>query len=91
LKHEKLIQEEFLYILCPQCGKEIKQNAKGRKRKYCSMEYKREWDKTHRKVFNLNRSYCGKEFKSLGIKHLRYRTHTRILDIRGVVLIFSQE
>jgi len=72
LKRKILMQEEFIYIFCPQCGKEIKQNAKGRKRKYCSMECKRKWDKTHRKAFDLKCSYCGKEFKSLGIKTLKY-------------------
>lgn len=71
-QHKMLMQEEFIYILCLQCGKEIKQNTTGRKRKYCSMECKRLWDKTHRKAFELKCSYYGKEFKSLGIKHLKY-------------------
>ncbi|WP_352418023.1 RNA polymerase subunit sigma-24 [Proteiniborus sp.] len=72
LKYRLLMQEEFQYIICPQCGEHIKQNARGRKRKYCSMECKREWDKTHRKAYELNCSYCGRDFKSLGIKHLKY-------------------
>ncbi|WP_034438869.1 RNA polymerase subunit sigma-24 [Clostridium ihumii] len=72
MKRKMLLQEEFLYVLCLQCGKEIKQNATGRKRKYCCMECKRIWDKTHHKSYNLKCSYCGKEFKSLGIKHLKY-------------------
>ncbi|WP_243128893.1 RNA polymerase subunit sigma-24 [Clostridium novyi] len=81
MKHKMLMQEEFIYILCLQCGKEIKQNATGRKRKYCSMECKRLWDKIHRKAFELKCSYCGKEFKSLGIKHLKYCSRTAILKI----------
>ncbi|WP_373897770.1 hypothetical protein ACER0A_011010 [Haloimpatiens sp. FM7315] len=36
------------------------------------MEFKRLWDKTHRKAFNLECAYCGKEFKSLGIEYLKY-------------------
>jgi endogenous inhibitor of DNA gyrase (YacG/DUF329 family) len=72
LQRKMLMQEEFIYIFCFQCGKEIKQNATGRKRKYCSMECKRLWEKTHRKAFDLECAYCGKEFKSLGIRHFKY-------------------
>ncbi|AVP55283.1 hypothetical protein K144313037_17600 [Clostridium tetani] len=72
MQHKILMQEEFIYVLCLQCGKEIKQNATGRKRKYCSMECKRVWDKAHRKAFDLECAYCVKKFKSLGIKHLKY-------------------
>lgn len=72
LQHKLLMQEEFLYILCLHCGKEIEQKANGRKRKYCSLECKREWDKSHNKAYKLICSYCGKEFKSLGVKHLKY-------------------
>ncbi|WP_346929599.1 hypothetical protein [Clostridium sp.] len=37
-------------------------------RGYC----KREWDISHNKSYDLNCSYCDKEFKSLGVKHLKY-------------------
>ncbi|WP_373897769.1 hypothetical protein ACER0A_011015 [Haloimpatiens sp. FM7315] len=33
MQRKILLQEEFLYVLCLEYGKEIKQNATGRKRK----------------------------------------------------------
>jgi len=67
-----ILEEEFEFELCPNCGKKIEQTKIGRKRKYCSMDCKRVWDKTHRKPYALCCDYCGKEFKSLGIKGRKY-------------------
>ncbi|HCX04873.1 MAG TPA: RNA polymerase subunit sigma-24 [Clostridiales bacterium] len=71
-ENKKVIEEEFLFILCCNCGAPLEQNKLGRKRKYCSMECKREWEKGHRKSYIFHCEYCGKEFKSLGTKKRKY-------------------
>jgi len=71
-EHKNIIEEEFLFILCRNCGTELQQHKLGRKRKYCGMECKREWEKAHRKQYAFHCEYCGKEFKSLGTKKRKY-------------------
>ena len=74
-EYKKVMKEEFLYTLCLNCGKKLKQNSLGRKKKYCSMDCKTEWEKTHRKSNTFYCEYCGKEYKSLGIKERKYCSH----------------
>lgn len=71
-EYHKIMEEEFIFIFCLNCGKKIEQNRSGRKKKYCSLNCKREWEKTHRKTHVIYCDYCGKEFKSLGVKERKY-------------------
>ncbi|ACV63044.1 RNA polymerase, sigma-24 subunit, ECF subfamily [Desulfofarcimen acetoxidans DSM 771] len=73
--YKKIMKEEFLFTLCLNCGKKLEQNSLGRKRKYCSMNCKAEWEKTHRKSYTSYCEYCGNEFKTLGIKERKYCSH----------------
>lgn len=50
-EYKQVMQKDFLFILCLNCGKQIEQNQNGPKKKYCSMECKREWEKVHRKTY----------------------------------------
>lgn len=50
--------------LCKYCNKIFEQPKRGRKRKYCSVECKRKWDKTHYKTYQHKCNYCGKIFES---------------------------
>jgi endogenous inhibitor of DNA gyrase (YacG/DUF329 family) len=70
--YHDVMQDEFLHILCLNCGLEIKQNEIGRKKKYCSISCKNEWEKIHRKSYTLACEYCGKEFKSLGVNGRKF-------------------
>ena len=66
-EYRKVLKEEMLFVVCLNCGMQLEQNSCGRKRKYCSLSCKREWEKDHWKAYALNCEYCGKEFKSLGV------------------------
>jgi hypothetical protein len=75
-EYHKVMEQDFIYILCLNCGERIKQNENGRKKKYCSLNCKREWEKVHRKSYTFTCEYCGKEFKSLGITKRKYCNST---------------
>ena len=66
-EYRKVMTEEMLFVVCLNCGIQLEQNSIGRKRKYCSLSCKREWEKDHRKPYAHNCEYCGKEFQSLGV------------------------
>lgn len=74
-EYKKVIEEEFIFILCLNCGAQIEQNKSGPRKKYCSMKCKREWEKIHRKKHRFTCEYCGKEFKALGTKERKYCDH----------------
>jgi endogenous inhibitor of DNA gyrase (YacG/DUF329 family) len=71
-EYHKVMKEEFISILCLNCGSEIKQTSLGRKKKYCSMSCKQEWERIHRRSYTLICEYCGKEFKSLGVNGRKF-------------------
>jgi len=71
-EYQTVMKEEFKYILCLNCGSEIKQKKLGRKKKYCSVSCKAEWEKVHKKSYTVTCEYCGKEFKSLGVKGRKF-------------------
>jgi len=75
-EYRKIMKEEFLFTFCLNCGKKLEQNSLGRKRKYCSISCKTEWEKTHRKSYTSYCEYCGNEFKILGIKGRKYCSHS---------------
>ena len=66
------MKEEILFIGCLHCGMNIVQNSRGRKKKYCSLNCKRAWERDHRKSCYLNCEYCGKVFKSLGVSWRKF-------------------
>ncbi|WP_051569340.1 hypothetical protein [Alkaliphilus transvaalensis] len=69
---------------CLSCGKELKQPATGRKRKFCSDSCRREWwaehsDSIQRKetaFYDKNCAYCGDTFTVYGNKNRKYCSHT---------------
>ncbi len=69
--------------LCPNCCEPIKQPSKGRHKKFCSEECRRDWwkkhpEKTERKEtaqYKLKCTYCGKDFVSYGNKNRKYCSH----------------
>lgn len=71
-EYQTVMKEEFKYILCLNCGKKIEQNSLGRKKKYCSVSCKAEWEKVHKKSYTVTCEYCGTEFKSLGVKGRKF-------------------
>jgi endogenous inhibitor of DNA gyrase (YacG/DUF329 family) len=71
-EYHAVMKEEFISILCLNCGSEIKHNSLGRKKKYCSISCKQEWEKIHRRSYTLTCEYCGKEFKSLGVNERKF-------------------
>ena len=70
-------------VLCLNCQKPIKQNKRGKARKFCSEECRRKWwkenaDKGQRNetaIYKLKCSYCGTEFESYGNKNRKYCCH----------------
>lgn len=68
---------------CLSCGRDLKQPATGRKRKFCSDICRREWwiqhsDSIKRKetaYYELICTYCGKDFKVYGNKNRKYCSH----------------
>lgn len=75
-EYHKVMEEEFIFILCLNCGKEINQNPTGPRKKYCSMDCKRQWEKIHRRKHTFTCVYCGNEFKSLGANERKYCDHS---------------
>ena len=71
-EYRSIMKEEFQSILCLNCGSKIVQNKSGRRKKYCSLSCKREWENIHRKTYKLTCEYCGAEFKSLGANGRKY-------------------
>lgn len=67
---------------CLNCGKDIIQNDKTKKRKFCSEECKKEWWKHHTECLNKKAIYeikcegCSKTFKSYGNKNRKYCSHS---------------
>ena len=69
--------------LCLNCYEIIRQPAKGRPKKFCSNECRREWWKKHQErinhretaMYHLKCAYCGKDFVSYGNKNRKYCSH----------------
>lgn len=66
--------------VCLCCGKQLKQPASGRRRKFCSDECRRRWwgehvsciDRRATAYYEATCIYCGKTFKAYGNNHRRY-------------------
>lgn len=71
------------YKRCLNCYKQVKQPARGRRKKFCSEECRRQWWKTHSEEccqketaqYPLKCAYCGKDFVSYGNKNRKYCSH----------------
>ena len=77
VSHQQSMIDEFVYEFCLRCGARLEQSNKGRKKKYCGAKCKREWEKTNRKIYILHCEYCGKEYRSLGVKDRKYCSHDK--------------
>lgn len=76
----KEVQDDLVYKLCLQCGKKLKQEGRGRRRKYCNVNCKREWEKKNKKTHTFTCQYCGKEYtttKATGSKFCSMECSTR--------------
>lgn len=70
-------------LLCNQCGKPIKQESRGRDRKFCSDECRRTWwnenqdkrNKSKEAIYKYICNYCNKEFSVYGNKNRKYCSH----------------
>ncbi|QSX09552.1 RNA polymerase subunit sigma-70 [Alkalibacter rhizosphaerae] len=76
---EKIDKQEA----CLSCGKDLKQPATGRKRKFCSDDCRRDWWQRHpdsikrneETIFEYTCAYCGQEFKVYAQKSRKYCSH----------------
>ncbi len=66
---------------CENCGREIQQIAKRKKKRFCCDKCRNEWWNSHlnqvkrKAVYNLRCKYCGKEFHIYGDKRRKYCSH----------------
>lgn len=68
---------------CLCCGKELKQPATGRRRKFCSEKCRREWWAAHQNdiqrkptaYYEKTCVYCGKTFSAYGNRNRKYCSH----------------
>lgn len=69
--------------ICANCCTPIQQPAKGRHKKFCSDECRRDWWRKHPEEikqketaqYHLKCKYCGREFVSYGNKNRKYCSH----------------
>jgi endogenous inhibitor of DNA gyrase (YacG/DUF329 family) len=70
-------------LICPCCGKPIKQKERGRSRRFCSDECRRKWWNDHPQERNKKDSaiykytcpHCGKEFSCYGNRTRKFCSH----------------
>lgn len=66
---------------CENCGREIQQIAKRKKKRFCCDKCRNEWWNSHldlvkrKAVYDLKCQYCGKEFHIYGDKRRKYCSH----------------
>lgn len=66
---------------CENCGREIQQSAKRKKKRFCSDKCRNEWWNSHldqvkrKAVYSFRCLYCGKEFHIYGDKRRKYCSH----------------
>ena len=68
---EKEFMDSLPSGVCPECGKPVYQNPKGRAKKFCSQECRFAWKNKHPhpenwKMVTLICPVCGEEFKARG-------------------------
>lgn len=86
------VQDEFLDAVaeafCPECGKAIIQNARGRRKKFCSDACRFTWKNRHPKPENwkmvtLTCQTCGREFQTRGYGEVKRKYCSRACANRG--------
>ena len=66
---------------CENCGREIQQIAKRKKKRFCCDKCRNEWWNSHldqvkrKAVYHFRCPYCGKEFSIYGDKRRKYCSH----------------
>jgi endogenous inhibitor of DNA gyrase (YacG/DUF329 family) len=78
------------HLLCACCNKLIKQNDRGRTRRFCSDECRRKWWNDNPQARNKRESatykficpHCGQEFTSYGNKKRKYCCHNCFIKSR---------
>lgn len=63
-QHNLNLINEKTYVYCLQCDSKLVQSKRGKKKKYCSIDCKRDWEKNNRKVYKLWCQYCRKQYIS---------------------------
>ena len=67
-EEEKALFEDVAQAFCPECGQLIRQNPRGRKKKFCSEACRYAWKNKHQKPENWKSTrvavcpVCGREF-----------------------------
>lgn len=77
-------------LLCTGCNKPIRQNEKGRTRRFCSEECRRKWwkdnpqerNKSGAAIYKYTCPHCGTEFSSYGNKKRKYCSHNCYIKAR---------
>lgn len=66
---------------CENCGREIQQIAKRKKKRFCCDKCRNEWWNSHldqvkrKAVYHFRCTYCGKEFHIYGDRRRKYCSH----------------
>lgn len=66
---------------CENCGREIQQIARRKKKRFCCDKCRNEWWNSHldqvkrKAVYDLKCRYCGKEFHIYGDRRRKYCSH----------------
>lgn len=77
-----------LSSFCLECGKEVKQTADRKKKKFCSDECRRKWwnarpERIKRKaIYTFTCAGCGKEFTAYGNSTRKYCSHSCYISDR---------
>ena len=79
---EKEFLDAVAVSFCPECGIEITQNARGRRKKFCSEACRFAWKNKHPRPENwrmvsLTCPVCGREFKARGYGEVRRKYCSR--------------
>ncbi|MFP7442928.1 RNA polymerase subunit sigma-70 [Bacillus infantis] len=65
--------KEITYMYCLSFGSELEQNqGRGAKRKNCSIECKRKFEKENPKIYKLHCDYCRKEYLSERVQKRKF-------------------
>ena len=67
--YDEVIRDDEYVDICPNCGSLFSQNARGRRKKFCSEKCRTAWNHRHPNTENWKKTsvrricpYCGKEF-----------------------------
>jgi len=73
---------------CENCGKEIRQIAKQKKKRFCCDKCRNDWWNSHldlvkrKAIYDFKCPHCGKEFQIYGDKRRKYCSHECFLAER---------